>query len=100
MVKKELIKLNLKKFLDENIVGNDKYLHNKINSDQFDLSVQIIKLEKILKLNQRESAKILNISFDRLLELESGDAKIQTKYYVEAIDRLEDIAQQNVELSN
>jgi len=87
--------MDLKGILKSSIAKNDKYLQNKMNSPQFDLSMKIIELENNTPFDQENIAKKLDIPFDYLLDLEAGNTDISINDYNINIEKLKLLITEN-----
>lgn len=83
--------MNLNEFLNKNVVIDDMDLKNTVNSKQFKLARRIMELENKFKLSQHETANMLNIKFEKLLDYESANTSITVSDYNKLIQRLENI---------
>lgn len=82
--------MELDEFLRNYVVGNDLELNKKMNSKQYPLSNEIMRLETKLGINQKQTAELTHISFDELLHLESVDLSIPVSKYQKVVTILKD----------
>lgn len=76
----------LKDILVSMFPDNDE-INKLINSDYFDLSQEVIKLEAKANIDQKQAADTVGIPLKEFLEVESGLCKDKKKYEI-VIDRL------------
>lgn len=81
--------MKLDEFLNNNVVLDDEYLKQKINSEQFKLARRIMELENKYESSQESTAETLNISLEKLLNYESADTSLPISEYKMLIKRLE-----------
>ena len=86
-----MFQLRANDFSTSSIFADNEYLKRAMGSKQFDLSMEIIKLERELNLSQKEAAAILNLPLDRFLKYEAGDRRIPEDRFQKVIDELSDL---------
>ena len=84
--------MNLNEFLNKDVVIDNVDLENTVNSNQFKLARRIMELENKSNLSQQETANMLNIKLEKLLDYESADTSIPDSDYNKLIQRLENMA--------
>lgn len=82
--------MELDEFLRNYVVGDDLELNKKMNSQQYPLSNEIMRLETKLGIDQIQTAQLAHISVDELLRLESVDLGIPVSKYQKVVAVLKD----------
>lgn len=82
--------MELDEFLRNYVVGDDLELNKKMNSQQYPLSNEIMRLETKLGIDQIQTAQLAHISVDELLRLESVDLGISVSKYQKVVAVLKD----------
>lgn len=77
--------MELDEFLRNYVVGDDLELNKKMNSKQYPLSNEIMRLETKLGIDQIQTAQLAHISVDELLRLESVDLGIPVSKYQKVV---------------
>ncbi len=86
-----MFQLRTNDFSTSSIFADNEYLKRAMGSKQFDLSLEIIKLEREMHLSQKEAAAALNLPLDRFLKYEAGDRRIPEDRFQKIIDELSDL---------
>ncbi|WP_164505148.1 hypothetical protein [Companilactobacillus hulinensis] len=86
-----MIQLRINEFSTSSLIADNDYLKRAMASKQFDLSLEIRRLERELNLSQKEASDALNISLDRFKRYEAGDKRIPEDRYQKVIDELSDL---------
>lgn len=70
----------------------DELLIKKVQSDQFKMAGEIIDLTLKLGLDQKETARALNVPYDYLIDIEDADLNIGIEEYNNVYKRLLEIS--------
>lgn len=70
----------------------DELLIKKVQSDQFKMAGKIIDLTLKLGLDQKETARALNVPYDYLIDIEDADLNIGIEEYNDVYKRLLEIS--------
>lgn len=70
----------------------DELLIKKVQSDQFKMAGEIIDLTIKLGLDQKETAKALNVPYNYLIDIEDADLNIGIEEYNDVYKRLLEIS--------
>jgi len=77
--------MDLNEFLKKEVIGDDNFLIERIDSQRFKLSSEIMRLESDLNISQDKAAQLLEIKLDKLLSMEAADKLVTIDSYEETI---------------
>ena len=69
--------------------SDNKYLQDKMKTEEFKYSEKLLDLRYELGLNFKEVADILNLKVDEYIDYEYGESNISKEDYIKAIEKLE-----------